>query len=234
MRDDVMTGNASGIVFDLGGVLIDTEPIYLETINSVLGDFQVKPLSAEDYEEFIGKFADYTWPTLGDRYGLPVTHAELKASYDDRLERTLPSRLQLRPEARVLLDAVGGLGIRCAVATSSRRRWLDLKIATLGLETFFGAVVSAEDVGKFKPEPDVFLAAADQAGIDPAKAVAIEDSPSGITSAKGAGMWVFALRTDSGGGLDLSEADHVIDSLDEIDLGALFGARNGGHAPSVV
>ena len=234
MADDVMTGNASGIVFDLDGVLIDTEPIYLETINSVLNDFQVKPLSAEDYEEFIGKFADYTWPTLGDRYGLPVAHGELKASYDDRLERTLPSRLQLRPEARVLLDAVGGLGIRRAVATSSRRKWLDLKIETLGLETFFDAVVSAEDVGKFKPAPDVFLAAADQAGIDPAKAVAIEDSPSGITSAKRAGMWVFALRTDSGGGLDLSEADRVIDSLEEIDLGALFGARNGGHAPSVV
>jgi HAD superfamily hydrolase (TIGR01509 family) len=229
-----MTEEASGIVFDLDGVLIDTEPIYLETINSILAGYGVEPLSASAYSEFIGKHADFTWSTLGARHGLPASPDELKATYDTRLEEILPTRLHLRPDAALLLAAVGRTAIKTAVATSSRQRWLDLKISVLGLGPFFGAVVSAEEVGKFKPEPDVFLVAAERAGIDPARAVAIEDSPSGITAAKRAGMRVFALRTESTMGLDLSEADEVIDSLDEIDLGVLFGARDGGHAPSVV
>ena len=234
MMSPAMTGNTSGIVFDLDGVLIDTEPIYLETINSVLRDHAAGPLSTEAYEEFIGKHADFTWPTLGVRYGLRTPHERLKAEYDGRLEGVLRARLRLRPEAKALLEACDERAIRRAVATSSRRKWLELKLNILGLESYFGAVVSAEDVGKFKPEPDVFLEAARRAGIDPSRAVAIEDSPSGIASANRAGMWVFALRTEITAKMDLSEADEVIDTLDEVDLGVLFAARDGGHAPSAV
>ncbi len=229
-----MTTNASGIVFDLDGVLIDTEPIYLETINLVLGGHGVGPLSAQEYQAFIGKHADFTWPTLKERYGLSGSQATLKATYDDLLARVLPARLRLRPDAESMLAAVAERGIKRAVATSSRRKWLELKINTLGLESFFAAVVSAEEVGRFKPEPDVYLVAAERAGINPVDAIAIEDSPSGITSAKRAGMRVFALRTESTAGLDLSEADHVVENLTEIDLGALFGAGDRGHVPSVV
>ena len=226
-----MKRNASGIVFDLDGVLIDTEPVYRDTINLVLSDHGVGPLSAEQYQAFIGRHADFTWPTLKEQYGLAPSHAALKAAYDDRLEEVLPARLQLRPDAQRMLATVEERGIRRALATSSRRKWLDLKIRTLGLESFFAAAVSAEDVGKFKPDPDVYLEAAERAGMKASDAVAIEDSPSGITSAKRAGMRVFALRTESTAGLDLSEADDIIERLTEIDLSALFGAGDRGHAP---
>ena len=226
--------NASGIVFDMDGVLIDSEPIYMETINLVLSCHGAGPLSADDYGAFIGRHVAFTWPALRERYGLPASVEALRAEYEGRLEAALPGRLRLRPDAERMLAAVEERGIPRALATSSRRKWLELKLRTLGLESFFAAAVSAEDVGRFKPEPDVYLEAAERAGMDPSSAVAIEDSPSGITSAKRAGMRVFALRTESAVGLDLSEADDIIESLTEIDLGALFGAGDRGHAPSGV
>ena len=110
-----------------------------------------------------------------------------------------------------------------ALATSSQGSWVSLKLRLLRLENYFSAVVAAEDVVASKPAPDVYLRAAALSGIDPLTAIAIEDSPAGIASAKAAGIYTIALRTPSTEGLDLVGADEIIDALDAFDTERLLG-----------
>jgi HAD superfamily hydrolase (TIGR01509 family) len=213
------------MVFDFDGVLIDTEPLYLRTVNAVLAEAGAAALTEEANAAFIGKPAGYTWASLQTQYGLPREAAFYQQRYDELLVGVLERELRLRPEAETLLKEVEARGLPRAVATSSRRKWADIKLRLLGMEDYFDAVVSAEDVGgRSKPLPDVYLRAAELAGIDTARGMAIEDSPSGIVSAKAAGLFTVALRTTSTVGVDVSQADMVIDSLDDFDVDLLAAA----------
>ena len=135
----------------------------------------------------------------------------------------LSEGLELRPGAAALLAAVKESGLGRALATSSRRYWVSTKLRLLRLESYFAAVVAAEDAATAKPAPDIYLRAAALLGIDPLTAVAIEDSPAGIASAKAAGVYAIALRTPSTEGLELVGADEIIDALDAFDTERLLG-----------
>ena len=215
-------GFVRGIIFDFDGVLIDTEPIYLRIINEVLQEVGVTPMTREAYQDLIGTPAGNTWDTFHARYELPRPTSYYERLYDERLEEVLRRELTLRPEADVFLREVAERGLPRGLATSSRRKWLEFKLRVLGLEGYFCSVVSAEDVGHAKPAPHVYLRAVEETGISAQAALAIEDSPSGIAAAKAAGIYTIALRTTSTEGMDLSNADEVIDSLDEINLDLLL------------
>ena len=215
-------GFVRGIIFDFDGVLIDTEPIYLRIINEVLQKAGVLPMTREAYQDLIGTPAGNTWDTFHALYELPRSASYYQRLYDDRLEGVLQRELTLRPEADVLLREVAERGLPRGLATSSRRSWLEFKLRVLELEGYFCSVVSAEDVGHAKPAPHVYLRAAAEAGVPTEAALAIEDSPSGIAAAKAAGIYTIALRTTSTEGMDLSIADEVVDSLNEINLDVLL------------
>ena len=211
------------IIFDLDGVLIDSEPLYLRTINEVLREEKVGPMMSGVNHEFIGAPADLTWGALRARFGLPQPALYYQERYYGLLEGVLRRELRIRPDAARLLKEVARRGTRRALATSSRRRWTDLKLHLLGLEGYFGATVCREDVAQPKPAPDVYLRAGEMAGIAMAEAIAVEDSPTGIAAAKAAGLYTVALRTGSTDGMDLGEADRVIESLDGFDWRLLDG-----------
>jgi HAD superfamily hydrolase (TIGR01509 family) len=215
-------GFVRGIIFDFDGVLIDTEPIYLRTVNEVLQEIGVPPMTREANRDLIGTPAGHTWDTLHARYELPQPASYYERLYDERLEGVLQRELTLRPTADVFLREVAERGLPRGLATSSRRKWMELKLRVLELEGYFCSVVSAEDVGHAKPEPHVYLRAAAETGVSTEAALAIEDSPSGIAAAKAAGIYTIALRTTSTEGMDLSAADEVIDSLNEINLDILL------------
>ncbi|MDE2723333.1 MAG: HAD-IA family hydrolase, partial [Gemmatimonadota bacterium] len=88
----------------------------------------------------------------------------------------------------------------------------------IGVVTFFEAVATADMVSASKPEPDLYLLAANKLGVSPRNCLAIEDTPRGIAAAKAAGMVSVAVRTESTAGLDISAADYVISSLSEFDF----------------
>ena len=214
---------ARGIIFDFDGVLIDSEPLYLKSVNVVLAQCGVDQLTPIEYEQFIGHSARQAWEELIQEKKLPESVQHYEELYGNVLEGVLREELALRPEAEELLRIVERRGIPRGLATATRQRWLSVKLERLGLTEFFDAVACASDVRRSKPAPDIYLRAAELMGLDPADAVAIEDSPTGITSAKSAGIYTIALRTGMTTTLDISKADEIIESLREFDVDRYFG-----------
>ena len=216
---------ARGIIFDFDGVLIDSEPFYLRSVNVILAECGAPQLSREEYQEHIGSTARLTWEALAKRNNFPDPPSSYQDRYEVVLEGVLQDELQLRPEAKALLATIAGIGVKRGLATASRRKWMALKLEKLGLVDYFDAAVCSTDVRRTKPAPDIYLMAAERMGLSTDDAVAIEDSPSGIRAAKAAGIRTIGLRTDMTTGLDLSQADEIIHNLQEFDVDRYFGVR---------
>ena len=214
---------ARGIIFDFDGVLIDSEPIYLRSVNVILAECGVAQVTPTEYQQWIGSTAKLTWEALTTQRNLPEPAQHYQDRYEVTLEEVLWQELTLRPEAEELLGIVERRGIPRGLATASRRKWLTVKLEKLGLVDYFTATVCSSDVRRTKPAPDIYLKAAELMGLDPADVVAIEDSPAGIHSATTAGIRTIGLRTDMTTNLDISKADEIINSLREFDVDRYFG-----------
>jgi HAD superfamily hydrolase (TIGR01509 family) len=114
-----------------------------------------------------------------------------------------------------LIDGIKQLGIPCGVASSSSHELIELLLEKIGCDSCFDFVVSGEDVVEGKPAPDIYLKAAEKAGIEPKMCIAVEDAPAGILSAKNAGLVCIAFSNPSTLGQDFSNANYKIDKFDE-------------------
>jgi HAD superfamily hydrolase (TIGR01509 family) len=154
---------------------------------------------------------------MHDELGVPETPDEISDEVVRRMEERYRDRLPLIDGAR---EAVERLAARwpLGLASSSNRPLIDAVLELAGLAQLFAATVSSEEVPRGKPAPDVYLEAAARLGVDRARCAAIEDSHSGIRSAKAAGMRVIAVPNPSfpPGEEALAEADVVLDSLAEL------------------
>ncbi len=154
---------------------------------------------------------------MHDVIGLPEQPEEISAEVVRRMEERYRERLPLLPGARetvVRIAAHWPLGL----ASSSNRELIDLALEQGDLARFFQATVSSEEVERGKPAPDVYVEAARRLGVDPNRAVAVEDSHNGIRSAKAAGMRVVAIPNPHFPPDEeaLAQADVVLDSLAEL------------------
>ena len=113
-----------------------------------------------------------------------------------------------------------GNSSRCRVI-AAQVSWVNLKLETLGFQDSFEVVLGGDDVTRGKPEPDIYLLAADRLNIPPDQCIAIEDSPVGISAAVNAGIYTVAVLTDSTRGMDLSQAQLVLETLESFDLNLL-------------
>ena len=132
---------ARGIIFDFDGVLIDSEPFYLRSVNVILAECGAPQLSREEYQEHIGSTARLTWEALAKRNNFPDPPSSYQDRYEVVLEGVLQDELQLRPEAEALLATIAGIGVKRGLATASRRKWMALKLEKLGLVDYFDAAV---------------------------------------------------------------------------------------------
>jgi HAD superfamily hydrolase (TIGR01509 family) len=114
------------------------------------------------------------------------------------------------------------LGLKLAVASSSDRAWVERHLERLGLLKEFDCIKCAEDVEQVKPNPDLYLAVLDELGLRALEAIALEDSPKGITSAKAAGVFCVAVPNALTRQLATDHADLRLDSLAEVPLEALI------------
>jgi beta-phosphoglucomutase family hydrolase len=124
---------------------------------------------------------------------------------------------QLLPGVKGWLERLRAANIPCAVGSSTPRLNIEAVIGKLGIGSYFVALVTAEDVTRGKPDPQVFLAAAGKLGALPERCVVFEDAHVGIAAARAAGMRVVALATTHPA-LDLAAADLVVDCMDQLDL----------------
>ena len=210
------------VIFDMDGVLVDSEPLFLNAINRLLVQEGVDPVSEAENQEFlIGTTIQETWRQLKLRRPLPLSAETYMQRYDVIVREVMMQELAPQPGVRELIDACRQRGLPIAVASSSRHIWVDLKLAAIGLTGAFDLVLGGDDVTRGKPEPDIYLKAAAGLGIPPRQCIAIEDSPIGIAAAVAAGAYTIAVRTDYTRHLDVSQAHAILETLEDFDLSLL-------------
>ncbi len=210
------------VIFDMDGVLSDSEPIYQDSLNQVLSEHGYA-LTDEDNAQILGTTVEYSWRWIIDRFGLEGSLEDWVARYDSIIVDNLRRRVEASPGVYELLDGVKARGLKLGLASSSQGNWVEALLTTLGVQDKFETIVSGEMVTNGKPDPEIFLTAARRLGVDPARCLVIEDSPHGISAGKSAGMKVVAVVTPLTRDLDLSEADIRIDSLLAFDYSLLDG-----------
>jgi HAD superfamily hydrolase (TIGR01509 family) len=203
------------VVFDFDGLILDTEePVYRSWQEVYREHGEVLPF--DRWVEIVGSSTAAFDPKshLEERLGRALTQDVL----DRRVERRAAMVLAqpILPGVAELARSARAAGLRVGVASSSTTQWVTGHLERLGLLDRFDCVRCRDDVAKVKPAPDLYLAVADCLGAAPEEAVAIEDSPNGIASAKAAGMWCVAVPNGITGGLDLSHADAVLATLEGV------------------
>ena len=186
-----MTDGLAAVLFDMDGLLVDTEPLWFETETEVMARLGA-PWTVEDQEQLLGGSMDHTVGYLLAKSARPASAAEVaRWMMDGMLERAAEGRVVVRPGARELLAEVAASGIPYALVTSSEREFAEAVIQGTGFR--FPVTVTADDVTATKPSPEPYQLAAKLLDAAPEQCVALEDSPNGVTSATSAGCRVIAV-----------------------------------------
>jgi HAD superfamily hydrolase (TIGR01509 family) len=204
------------VVFDLDGLLIQTEELWHE-VREGLARERGGRYDAEAQRAMMGMSSPEWSRYMHEQVGVPERPDEIAAEVIARMEKRYRERLPLIDGA---VDAVERIAARwpVALASSSNRPLIDLVLELSGLDRFFRATVSSEEVARGKPAPHVYLEACRLLGVEAERAVAVEDSHAGIGSAKAARMRVIAIPNEFSppGDQALAEADLVLGSLAEL------------------
>lgn len=210
-----------GVIFDMDGVIIDSEPIHFTCEKEMFKQFGIA-VSDEEHNRFVGTPDETMWSILDSRYGLPVKIAEAiqlcRSLYMSGLKKYPIVPIPHIPE---LLAELAGKGFSLALASSSPHEQINYILETFGFKAYFQATVSGEDVREGKPNPDIFLKAAQMAGVAPWNCLVIEDSHHGVTAAKKAGMTCIGFVNPNSGSQDLSQADQIVHSFRDISAGMI-------------
>ncbi|MFJ9907253.1 HAD-IA family hydrolase [Streptomyces sp. NPDC101152] len=175
------------VLFDMDGTLVDTERLWWEAVQDVATALG-RPLTKADQPEVLGRPVEHTAAWLGGLTGAPRLAGRLHRDFAERVRTGIVAR----PGALGLLDALAREGVPTALVTASPRAVADSVLAVLGADRF-AVSVTADDTDRTKPEPDPYLAACRALGVDPARCVAVEDTPTGVRSAEAAGCAVLAV-----------------------------------------
>jgi HAD superfamily hydrolase (TIGR01509 family) len=204
------------IIFDLDGVLLDSEQVWDEA-REQLAKARGGRWHENAQRDMMG-MSSLEWSRyMHDVIGLPEPPEEISREVVERMAKLYREHLPVVPGAR---EAVDRLAVRwpLGLASSSNRELIDLALELLGVEHLFKATVSSEEVARGKPAPDVYLEAARRLGVEPTHAAAIEDSENGIRAAKAAGMRVIAIPNPHFPPAEdaLTQADAQLQSLEEL------------------
>ena len=209
-----MAGQFSyGIIFDLDGVLIDSEGLYYRAYSEVLKPYGVT-VSREEYEQY--------WIAQGigpeyivAKHHLPIAPDELRQLRSPIYLHLLETEVTLMPYVE---EALAQLAQQFAltVATNTNREHLDFVLRRMGIDHFFPVTVARQDYREAKPQPDAFLTAAGKLGLPPERCVVIEDTYKGVMAAVNAGIHCIAVPNEYTLHNDFSQASRVLSSLKEL------------------
>jgi HAD superfamily hydrolase (TIGR01509 family) len=188
-----VTGALRAVLFDLDGLLVDSEPLWFEVERAVMARLGGR-WGPGDQEALIGGSLDRTVAHVLAKAGRPPPGGPGQVArwlLDGMTELILARGVPVKPGARELLAEVAGAGIPYALVTSSARQIMDAALAVTGMS--FPVTVCGEDVRRTKPDPEPYLLAAARLGVPPPGCVVLEDSPNGVAAARAAGCPVVAV-----------------------------------------
>ncbi len=213
------------VIFDMDGVLTDSEPAFHAAVNDILGRFGAS-IGIDDYQRFIGMATPVMWEQVIALKRIPATVAEIVEMYEAPLIARLRQPRPALPGARELLNVLRARGVPLGLCTASYRRWADVILASADIAADFEAIVGGDDVARTKPDPEPYARAAELLGVAPERCVVIEDSVSGLTSALAAGAHVIQLRATATSAEPMPGVARVIRSLAEFPLELLATGRD--------
>jgi HAD superfamily hydrolase (TIGR01509 family) len=206
------------VLFDMDGTLVDSEKVWDVGLRELARRYGGE-LSAPARTRMIGTSMAESMEILHADIAQPWRDSHTSVTWlEARVRDLFASGLVWRPGARELLAEVRAAGIPSALVTATRRHLVEVALTTIGADNF-DVVVCGDDVARTKPHPEPYLTAAARLGVPPERCVAIEDSPTGVTSARRAGCVVVAVPCE----VALTDPAGVImvDSLELLDVPTL-------------
>lgn len=205
------------IIFDMNGVIINDERIHQESWRQYCQKHGFSLTEDEFKHQVFGRTEKEILEYL---YKKEVTPEELEKDSNERVALSIQifqPQLQIMEGLDTLLENLYQNNIPLAIATSSRNRYLDFILDGLSIRKYFKVIVTAQDITKGKPDPEIYLKTANQLNIDAKDCIVFEDTISGIKSAKAAGMKVIGVATTHSKE-ELESANSVIHSFTEVSL----------------
>lgn len=210
------------VIFDFNGIIVDDEPIHFELFQRVLDEEGINLTEQDYYSRYLGFDDRGAFSTAYQEHGRALSQSKLaqlierKAAY---YREDIKSKMRIFPGVLTLIPELAQ-ELPLAIASGALRNEIEMILSGIGLLTYFRAIVSAEDVIRGKPEPEIFLKALAQLNaalkndqpVSPAECLVIEDSKEGIRGARRAGMKCLAVTNSHPAEL-LNEADRIVGSL---------------------
>jgi HAD superfamily hydrolase (TIGR01509 family) len=211
----------AAVIFDNDGLTLDTEHTWTRAESMLYARYGTE-FTLDHKREMLGTSGEKSALTMERHLAQPGRGDELRVELRELVHAELDGTgVEPMPGAVELIEALRAGGMPIGLATNSGREFATRALRAAGIYDHFDAIVSAEDVARPKPAPDVYLAAAAGAGAAPEDCVALEDSETGVTAAKAAGMTVIGVPSFPG--IDLGAADLVVTSLRDAAVWDLLG-----------
>ncbi len=205
------------VLFDLDGVLVDSESISREASDTVLARHGIF-LEDEERTLVFGRRTIDNYRRHVERRGLDLDPQKLVEEKVEYYNKLIKGRLKPLPGVLDLLGALDDAGLMKAVVSSSPLDRVNASLEEVGLLLEFEVILSGDCCVKGKPDPEPFLLAAERLGVKPSECVVIEDAEAGVLASKAAGISVVAIKSPNTHSQDLSSADRIVKSLTEVDL----------------
>jgi HAD superfamily hydrolase (TIGR01509 family) len=201
-----------GVLFDMDGVLVDSEPFICKAAIMMFDELGVKVM-AEDFHPFVGMGENRYIGGVAESYGVKVDIEQVKARTYEIYEIIVRDKLLPLPGAHEFISKCRKKGLKLALATSADSVKMKVNLREIGLSPdLFHSIITGLDVENKKPFPDIYIKAARNIGLDPAECLVVEDAVSGIKAGKSAGCRCLAI-TSSFDASALHEADWICESL---------------------
>ena len=206
------------VIFDLDGVIADTERLHAQTSAELLQEFGIFIPPQQLSAKYAGTSGEFMFRDLFSERRILADPIAIARRHWQKMYTLLDGNIQPMPGVVGLIQELKQHGIKIGVASGSYLHFIDIVLGKLNLKTAFDAIASGEEVRNIKPAPDVFLLAAERLGVPPKNCVVIEDAVAGMVGARRAGMKCVGLVENPANGYP---ADVLVSDLDAISLAQL-------------
>ncbi|WGU96436.1 HAD family phosphatase [Paenibacillus dendritiformis] len=205
-------------IFDMDGVIIDSEPIHFEIDVETMKYFGVT-IAPHELDRFVGMTNPEMWSILKQEYSIPQSVSEI-TEYQLKSKIELIRSTDLAPIEGIqeLIFDLKKNNILIGLASSSPRAFINEVLRKYNFFEYFDSIISGEEVTKGKPAPDIYLEVPNQLNIKPNECWVLEDSKNGVQAAKAAGMKCIGFINQNSGNQDLSRADIIVNNIRDIKV----------------
>lgn len=210
------------VIFDMDGVIIDTEPLHYHAFSAQFVELGIR-ISAAEYATFLGKSTRNVFQLLKQKYDLTQDVEAMVMRKRELFNQAFDTdaTLNLLPGVRPLIEDLRRHGMQLVVASSASKSTISRVFDRFELGIYFTHRLSGEDFAESKPNPAIFLRAAELAGTPLAECIVIEDAANGVAAAKAAGIYCIAYASPHSKGQNLHQADRIIRQFNELSAAAI-------------